>query len=546
MSRIFRRFVGAFVATCAITSVFSAAQASAHAVLESSTPAASSTVKESPPEIVLEFSEPVAPTLADIRLFDSDAKLVSIGKTVRDSNDASIVRATMPALPDGAYVVVWRVSSADGHPVNGAFPFEVGDTSTGIGNDLVNDVVSRLGKQSTVGLVVGIFRFLSFLGCALLIGLVALTSAGESMRTRRGSVVASTSLSLLAVGTIGHLVLQGPYAVRGGWGDVVDASLVGDVVRTRLGFLLALRLGVIAVAALLVVWHRRSPESSGARQSVGTLACISLIASFSAAGHPSTLSWSLVAVIVDGLHLLSVSAWIGGLIALIALGPWAFAESSLIRGEHLVRRFSRLAAYVLPVAVITGVLSAWRILDGWSGISDSTYGRMLVVKVAMVVMVVALGAVARVALSRNGVASIRRGIIVEGVLGLVVLSLTAGLVALSPLASSGSNASISATLTQSDYIADVTFAPPTVGLSEVHVIVTPPGGTLAPVVNVSARISLPDKDIPAIPVQMVAIGANHWSGNVQVPYPGEWKLQVLVKPDANSIVSFTTSVSVKP
>jgi len=203
------------------------------------------------------------------------------------------------------------------------------------------------------------------------------------------------------------------------------------------------------------------------------------------------------------------------------------------------------AAYLLPIAVVTGVASAWRILDGWSGVSDSTYGRMLVIKVAVVLMIVALGAVARTALHRNGVESIRRGIIVEAVLGVAVLSLTAGLVALSPLSSSGSRSSTSVTLTQNDVIANVTFAPTVVGSSELHVIVTPAGGSLAPVVNVSARISLPEQNIPAIPVQMVSIGTDHWSGTVQVPYPGNWSLQVLVKPDANSVVSFSTNLRIK-
>lgn len=542
IQRVRRLLIGVTICGAAVIGV-STSTASAHAVLESSSPAASSTVAESPTEIVLEFSEPVASTLADIRLFDSNSKQVSIGKTVRDSN-TSVVRAEVPTLTDGAYVVVWRVSSADGHPVQGAFSFEVGATSTGNGTDLVNDVVSRLDQSSNVGLVLGAFRFLAFLGFALLVGLVSLSAAGELMRSHRGVVIASCSLGLIAVGSFGNLLLQGPYATRGGWSDAFDASLIADVVSTRLGALLVVRLVVIAVIAALLLWFLRSPAVSGVRQSASTLACIVLVGTFSASGHASALSYSLVSVVVDGAHLLSVGAWMGGLFVLVLLGALGFSESAEVRGEQLVQRFSRLATYLLPVAVVTGLVSAWRIVDGWSGVSDSTYGRMLVVKVGVVVMIVALGAVARVALRRNGVESIRRGIVVEAVLGITVLSLTAGLVALSPV-SSGSRDSASVTLTQNDYIANVTFAPTAVGLSQLHVIVTPPGGSLSPVVNISARISLPAKNIPAIPVQMASVGTNHWAGVVQVPYPGDWSLQVLVKPDANSVVSFTTTVRIK-
>lgn len=542
IQRVRRLLIGVVVASAAVAGMSSSA-ASAHAVLESSTPAASSTVAESPPEIVLEFSEPVASTLAEIRLFDSNSKQVSIGKTERDTN-TSVVRASVPTLADGAYVVVWRVSSADGHPVQGAFSFEVGDTSSGNGTDLVNDVVSRLGQQSKVGLALGVFRFMSFLGLALLVGLVVLSAAGDLMRSGRGVVIGTASLGFIAVGSFVNLLLQGPYATRGGWADAFDASLIADVVHTRLGALLLARLVVVAVIAGLLLWFLRSSAESGVRQSLSTLACIALVTTFSASGHASALSYSIVSVLVDGVHLLSVSAWMGGLFVLVILGTIGFSDSAEVHGEQLVARFSRLATYLLPVAVVTGILSAWRILDGWSGVSDSTYGRMLVVKVGVVVMIVALGAVARVAMRRNGVASIRRGIVVEAVLGVAVLSLTAGLVALSPV-TSGSRDSASVTLTQNDYIANVTFTPTVVGLSQVHVIVTPPGGSLSPVVNVSARISLPEKNIPAIPVQMASVGTNHWSGVVQVPYPGNWSLQVLVKPDANSVVSFATTVRIK-
>lgn len=545
MTPVHRRVLRAVLAMCALFLAMPAASASAHAVLDSSTPVASSTIQTSPPEIVLRFNEPVASTLAQIELFDSNSELVQIGKAKRDDTQHSVVSASVPPLAEGVYVVVWRVSSADGHPVQGAFPFEIGPISTGTINDLLNDVLSRLGKQSNVGLVVGVFRFLAFLGATVLIGVVVVTRGGALLRSRRASRISFGSLVVLTVGTLGNLLFQGPYAVRGTWSDFSRWSLISDVLHTRLGFFLVVRL-VVCIAAAILLWTvHRWPHASGARQSGATLVFLALITSFSAAGHASTLSYSVVSVVIDGLHLAAISAWMGGLLALVLMSRGDFLVDSEVGGENIVARFSRHATYLLPVTVVTGVLSTLRIVDGWSGISDSTYGRMLMIKVALVLMVATLGAVARTALRRNGVQSIRRGIAVEAAIGVAILALTAGIVALSPSASSDSSGIAHVTLVQNDIIADLTFAPVIVGQSELHVIFTPPGGSLDPMVAVTARISLPEKNIPAIPIQMVALDTSHWTGSVQVPYPGQWSLQIIANPTPESQVSFSTKIRIK-
>jgi copper transport protein len=91
--------------------------ASAHAILESSSPEPSALLESSPKEIRLDFDEQVEDTLGDVRVYDSEQREVSNSKTVRSSTDTSIVTADVPTLRNGVYVVVWRVVSADGHPV---------------------------------------------------------------------------------------------------------------------------------------------------------------------------------------------------------------------------------------------------------------------------------------------------------------------------------------------------------------------------------------------------------------------------------------------
>jgi copper transport protein len=105
--------------------VANAGPASAHAILESTTPASGEAVATSPKVIELDFSEPVEVSLGAIRLFDTSGRELDVGRSRHPSGDDTRVASTAPELGDGSYVVAWRVVSADSHPVNGAFTFDV-------------------------------------------------------------------------------------------------------------------------------------------------------------------------------------------------------------------------------------------------------------------------------------------------------------------------------------------------------------------------------------------------------------------------------------
>jgi methionine-rich copper-binding protein CopC len=98
-------------------------QASAHAALQSSTPAADSTVG-SPRNIELHFSEALSPKLTRITLKSGDGATQPI--TPIESKDPTIV-TVMPntSLSKGQYTVSWSVVANDGHKTQGSFNFTV-------------------------------------------------------------------------------------------------------------------------------------------------------------------------------------------------------------------------------------------------------------------------------------------------------------------------------------------------------------------------------------------------------------------------------------
>ena len=73
----------------------------------------------------LTFSERVSVGLGGVRVLDADGDPVEDG-AARGGRRGRGGRRSQPDLPDGTYVVSYRVISADGHPVRGASVFGVG------------------------------------------------------------------------------------------------------------------------------------------------------------------------------------------------------------------------------------------------------------------------------------------------------------------------------------------------------------------------------------------------------------------------------------
>jgi copper transport protein len=234
-------------------------------------------------------------------------------------------------------------------------------------------------------------------------------------------------------------------------------------------------------------------------------------------------------------HVASVATWFGGLVVLVA-------DGSARTPEH-VGWFSKRAVVMVPVAVVTGAAQTLVLTDSVRDLSDLTYGKWLVGKVILVLVMLLSAAVVRKRFIASGVSSLRGVLAAEMAIGLLVLAATSGLVAEPPRDTTG-GAPFSTALVQGDIITNVTVSPARVGSVEMHVIISPPGGSLQPVDDARARLSLPSREVPPVEVELLAVGPNHYVGTTQIPFAGEWKLDVIVSVDANNEVLFTTNVKI--
>ncbi|BCM68144.1 MULTISPECIES: copper resistance CopC/CopD family protein [Streptomyces] len=376
-----------------------AGPASAHAALTGSDPAQGVVADKAPTQVSLTFSEKVALNDGSLRVLDPRGTPVQTGSPANVSGTTYAVKLKS-GLAKGTYTVTYQVVSADSHPVAGAYTFSVGAPS--------ETVVSGAGPAAGGGVVGGLYafgRYMSYAGFTVLAGGAAFVLAcwrrGAGVRPLQRLVVGGWVT--LTAATLWLLLLRGSYTGSGKFADVFDLDLLGQVLQTKTGAALVSRLLLLAAAALFVAvlfgaYTRREegPEKRDLTFGLavgGVVVAAGLASSWAMAEHASTGLQPGLAMPVDVLHLLAVAAWLGGLTALLTALYRAPAETPVEAAA--VRRFSRLAFGSVLVLVATGVYQSWRQLGSWSAFTETRYGQLLLVKIALVAVLVAVAAVSR-------------------------------------------------------------------------------------------------------------------------------------------------------
>ncbi|MFF1558085.1 copper resistance protein CopC [Streptomyces sp. NPDC058279] len=418
-----------------LATLFTAAgPAAAHAALTASDPKDGAVVATAPAQVTLSFSEQVAMGDDSIRVMDPTGKRVDTGE-LRDMCSGSTIRygtALHSGLPNGTYTVAWQAVSADSHPVSGAFTFSVGAPSA----TRVTLPTQKAGG-GPVGVAYGIARYAAYIGFTVLIG----GAAFILLCWRRGSTerplqkLVLRGWVLLTASTLAMLVLRGPYTGSGKFADVFDLGGLKAVLDTKAGASLVSRLLLLGAAALFVAVlfgaYARRQQGAGAdggstgplgldgaagpldvdgadaaddvvaeRKDTSDLAfglgvggavvAAGIAATWALSEHASTGIQPTIAMPVDILHLLAVATWLGGLAALLV----ALYKVPGIEREA-VRRFSKVAFISVVVLVVTGVYQSWRQLGSWSALTGTSYGRLLLIKVALVAVLVGIAYLSR-------------------------------------------------------------------------------------------------------------------------------------------------------
>ncbi|MBK5330783.1 MAG: copper resistance protein CopC [Ilumatobacteraceae bacterium] len=528
--RLKRVVVGAAVALAVFVP---AAQASAHAGLEASVPSANAVLETGPPNIELDFNEAVDFKLADVELYDQSATLIATGPP-QSITDDTVVQVSVPTIGDGVYVVVWRVPSADSHVVDGVFSFQVGVQSGVDVGALIDKVSGNAAADSTVGRLDTAARLLALIGLIVLIGggLLAMQSADSASNT----MLLWMAWVFLLVGSLGSFGLYGAKVVAGTPSDAISPSVWGKVVGSHTASVLLVRtVLVLVVGVLLLTFARRA---SDLWRGAALALAIALVVTYSIVGHAYAQHPAQLWVAVDAVHLAAISLWIGGLL-MLAFGTTAWLTDP--DSEGVVRRFSIISMIAVPVIVATGVAQTLKLAGNLDDVTSTSWGRTLLVKVAVVTVLIAIGGVSQWLLRNDGPSALKRNVLVEALIGIAVVGLAAALVALPPQSVAASKV-FTNTLSSEGVLADVTVTPGRVGQNEVHLVITPPGGSLEPVVSTSVQATFASG--APVPATLESIGPNHYTGTITLSTAGDWNLQIIVEPTPGQSVLLSSAVPI--
>ena len=439
----------------------------AHAHLRRSEPGADARLSSPPSVIRLWFTERPELALTRVRLRTADSSEIALGAPARMTDDAMGVTVPIAkSLAAGKYTVLWRTAAADGHASSGSFTFELTgvtapavaavDTTPRAANRHAIVRADTTGERSTSSNVSAAERWLEFMALLAVVGAVvfsvgvlpraARAMAGALPNETRGEIadiawrLAQGALILLLVMAVSRL--YGEARSVFGADRPIDPSAIATLLGTRWGVGWAIGVSGVVVAALGFQLVRRRREDVGwIMAAIGAAAAAS---SPALTGHASATQPVGLAILTDVAHVLAASAWLGTLLTLL------FAALPLVRGPRsmaglssgalvasLVRTFHPVALTCAAVVVASGLLSAWLRLPTVASLWESTYGRILLLKLAFVAVVVILGAVnwrrLLPTLGDDGAARrITRTATAELAVAALVLAVTAVLVSTSP------------------------------------------------------------------------------------------------------------------
>jgi copper transport protein len=372
--RVIRLLQGGGVALAAL--LLAPATAQAHALVVRAEPAAGSSLAQVPHAMTITFSEAPEPNQSRVQVLDGSGRSVDSAPSHPVPGNALQLAVSVSPLLNGVYTVAWKtVSRDDGHASTGTFTFGVGPSAYAAS---AGPAPALAAPPTSASALVVAGHWIFYVGLGLLVGgaWVALFALGGGSRR------------LLVVTFLGALTMLAGLAVYGAAQAQADGTPLNELPTTSLGVGIVAQavpgLGA-AVCVELALWWRGRARSAALALATALAAATILVHVLTT--HAASSHNTLFELTVQWAHLAAFATWIGGLVALLV----AVGSQPSPAKTAAVRRFSQVAGVSLAVVGLTGLLRALDEVAAWNALLSTLFGQLVLVKVALLLALVALG-----------------------------------------------------------------------------------------------------------------------------------------------------------
>ena len=538
-----RKIIGLLFATLTVAFLIigtGSPVASAHAVLESSTPLDGSRLATIPSRVTLRFDEPV-------RIIDGGTKVISTAGGRADTGEPTAAdggRSVVIDLSAGlgskpaTYLVSYRIVSADGHIVVGSIRFGVAQNPTRA-EQSVQPGAGPPGVIAAIGTGLAYAGLVGTVGC-LAVAFLVWPSALRSTRLRPPIIGGPV---LIMLGTIAQLDAATPAADGTGWAGMVQPENLPFTLIGTQGRLLAVQFTL--AAALLPLGHAIRPshaERDGDRtlQVCWGLASVALTGTMAASGHGFAGSGRWFAWPATAVHLAAMAIWIGGVIdLLLVIRPRLRTLPRATR--RIIDRWSRLAFGAIAAIVLSGELLAWRQVQPIEALWRTPYGITLLIKLGLAAVAVIIGWTgSRVAAHRRDATRTARMVIMEIVIMALVVA-AATVLSATPAAKDQYGPPITLSTPFADDQLEIRIAGTRRGTQQITVRPVDRSGRALPTRVLTGQLSSADAGVAAVDVRFRKESDQWQSRDAIAPLPGLWQLTLTVSPDSGP--SYVTTVA---
>ena len=291
---------------------------------------------------------------------------------------------------------------------------------------------------------------LLLVGATTLIVLAGRSDRATAIHWEERLLARARALALAALASgLAQVALQ-TALLEGRTAAALEPSAIARVLlETQAGHVWLVRYGVLVLLATFLALRlnvERRADWRAARGEAALLGAAALVP-IAASGHAAAVEPSAaLATAADGVHLLAAGVWAGGLLPLALLLRAAGREEGADARPYAVvaaRRFSRCALVLVITLALSGTGMAVTNVGTVAGLVGTTYGRLLLAKVVLLVPILALAAVNRsvhlprlsgdgATVGRPAMRRLARFVVVEGALALAILAVVGAMTVTPP------------------------------------------------------------------------------------------------------------------